>query len=150
MEEKSRTMKYIDELFREAEAPCLKLIGKCQKCKCEVDLTVWRKPFDIEGNGGIVKGVDEMPEFKCSECLEKDKGMISPQRTEVFSRVVGYLRPVSNYNPGKTAEREMRTNFNMGNLDLTQRIDMTEHLAKIEKEVEEMVNKELNGLKGGV
>ena len=40
--------------------------------------------------------------FTCPECGRK---------TEVWSRVVGYLRPVENYNPGKKEEYMMRRKF---------------------------------------
>ena len=40
--------------------------------------------------------------FSCPEC---------GQRTEVWSRVVGYLRPVQNYNPGKKEEYLLRKKF---------------------------------------
>lgn len=32
-------------------------------------------------------------------------------RCEVFSRIVGYLRPVQQWNDGKTAEYHMRTEY---------------------------------------
>jgi len=35
------------------------------------------------------------------------------QPAEVWSRVVGYLRPVSAYNPGKTSEYEDRKVFDV-------------------------------------
>ena len=35
------------------------------------------------------------------------------KKTEVFSRIVGYLRPVSQWNEGKQAEFKMRTNFDL-------------------------------------
>ena len=34
---------------------------------------------------------------------------------EVYSRVVGYLRPVQNWNKGKKAEYSMRKTFNVEN-----------------------------------
>jgi ribonucleoside-triphosphate reductase len=39
--------------------------------------------------------------------------MQNKQRTrcEVFSRIVGYLRPVSQWNEGKAAEYKMRTEY---------------------------------------
>ena len=40
--------------------------------------------------------------FTCPEC---------GRNTEVWSRVVGYLRPVQNYNPGKKEEYMMRKKF---------------------------------------
>ena len=114
MEEESRTVKWIRSLFEEAETPCIELIGKCQKCSKEVSVVIFRNAWDIEGNGGVIKGIDERPEFKCSECLDKDGGKISSQRTEIFTRVVGYLRPVQAFNEGKKAEFKMRTNYVMG------------------------------------
>lgn len=44
-----------------------------------------------------------------------DDGTIIPkekrQKTEVYSRVVGFLRPVSQYNPGKKQEFKERATF---------------------------------------
>lgn len=36
-------------------------------------------------------------------------------RCEVFSRIVGYLRPVQQWNPGKVSEYYMRTSYKVGN-----------------------------------
>ena len=36
-------------------------------------------------------------------------------KCEVYSRVVGYLRPVQNWNKGKKAEYAMRKTFNVEN-----------------------------------
>lgn len=36
-------------------------------------------------------------------------------RTEVYSRVCGYYRPVVQWNPGKTAEYAARRKYNVGN-----------------------------------
>ena len=49
-----------------------------------------------DGNGKLI--------FKCSECYNKDKSLRDYQETEVYSRVVGYLRPVSQWNEGKQQE----------------------------------------------
>jgi ribonucleoside-triphosphate reductase len=47
--------------------------------------------------------------------LVLDNGVIVPAekrtRTEVYSRVVGYLRPVAQWNKGKRAEWADRTDF---------------------------------------
>lgn len=42
----------------------------------------------------------------------------SPKRTrcEIFSRIVGYLRPVSQWNEGKAAEYKMRKEYSAKNL----------------------------------
>ena len=112
--EDSRTMKFVKALLEGSGTNCIELIGKCQTCAKEVSILVFKKGLEIEGNGGIVKGVDERPLFKCTECLEKDGGRISSQRTEIFTRVVGYLRPIQAFNKGKIEEFKMRTNYKMG------------------------------------
>jgi len=48
---------------------------------------------------------------KCDDCLEKDKALRNYQETEVYSRVVGYLRPVSQWNKGKQQEFKDRKEF---------------------------------------
>lgn len=42
---------------------------------------------------------------------EQPKCPVCHRDTEVFSRIVGYLRPVSQWNEGKKAEFKLRTNF---------------------------------------
>lgn len=37
--------------------------------------------------------------------------MVKRQRTEIYSRVVGYMRPVSQWNPGKQSEYKDRKPF---------------------------------------
>lgn len=51
--------------------------------------------------------------FKCKECYEKDPALRNFQQTEVYSRVVGYIRPVSQWNTGKQAEFDERETFKM-------------------------------------
>ncbi len=58
--------------------------------------------FSVCKNHGYIGG----EHFKCPECGEK---------TEVWSRVVGYLRPVHDYNEGKYEEYLNRLKFKMPN-----------------------------------
>ena len=44
--------------------------------------------------------------YVCNDC-----GFITRSKTEIYSRVVGYLRPVSAYNLGKKQEFSMRKTF---------------------------------------
>jgi len=39
--------------------------------------------------------------------------MVTRQRTEIYSRCVGYIRPVSQWNPGKAQEFKDRKVFNV-------------------------------------
>lgn len=46
------------------------------------------------------------------ERLQKEKAEVKGTQTEVYSRVVGYLRPVQSWNKGKKEEFKMRKTFN--------------------------------------
>lgn len=50
--------------------------------------------------------------FKCLECFEKNLPFHF-QECEVYSRVVGYIRPVQTWHKGKQQEFEERKNFKL-------------------------------------
>lgn len=52
-------------------------------------------------------------ETKISD-LKKEMQDVHGSKCEVYSRVVGYLRPVQNWNKGKKEEFAMRKNMNVG------------------------------------
>ncbi len=45
--------------------------------------------------------------------MAKQDKLATRQRCEVYSRVVGYIRPVTQWNPGKQAEFKDRVTFNI-------------------------------------
>jgi ribonucleoside-triphosphate reductase len=49
--------------------------------------------------------------FKCNECFLKNKSLTNFQECEVYSRVVGYIRPVQQWHKGKKQEFEERKEF---------------------------------------
>jgi len=51
--------------------------------------------------------------FKCNDCFEKNKVLANFQPCEVYSRVVGYIRPVQQWHKGKKQEYEERQEFNL-------------------------------------
>ena len=51
--------------------------------------------------------------FKCKECHIKDPILRNFQKTEVWSRVVGYIRPTYQWNKGKQTEFKDRVNFDV-------------------------------------
>ncbi len=56
----------------------------------------------------------ESGEFcKCKKCHQADPILRNFQRTEVYSRVVGYIRPVAQWNGGKQAEFDDRKEFKL-------------------------------------
>lgn len=51
--------------------------------------------------------------FKCKKCHKEDPMLRNFRETEVYSRVVGYIRPVKQWNPGKQVEFEDRVEFDI-------------------------------------
>jgi len=49
--------------------------------------------------------------LKCRACHELDPILKNFQETEVYSRVVGYIRPVSQWNNGKKTEYNDRKEY---------------------------------------
>ena len=49
--------------------------------------------------------------FKCQDCFTKSEELRNYQPCEVYSRIVGYLRPVQQWNEGKVQEFQERENF---------------------------------------
>ncbi|MBE9570757.1 MAG: hypothetical protein IMF11_09020 [Proteobacteria bacterium] len=49
--------------------------------------------------------------LKCDACFKKDPVLRNFQPCEVYSRVIGYLRPVGQWNDGKQAEFKLRSTF---------------------------------------
>jgi ribonucleoside-triphosphate reductase len=51
--------------------------------------------------------------LKCNRCYEKNPALTNFQECEVYSRVVGYLRPVSQWHKGKKQEYGERQEYTM-------------------------------------
>ena len=49
--------------------------------------------------------------FKCNDCFAKNKALTNFQPCEVYSRVVGYIRPVQQWHKGKKQEYGERVEF---------------------------------------
>ena len=73
-------------------------IGKCDKGECK-----------HENYTECVDTRDNITKYVCNDC-----GLVSRNRCEVYSRVVGYLRPVSGWNAGKREEWNERKTFRVG------------------------------------
>jgi len=81
----------------------------CHDCK---------KDIEFEGkeitNGVLLNyrdGDEEYEVFKCNACYEKNPGLTNFKACEVYSRIVGYLRPVQQWNKGKQHEFSKRKLF---------------------------------------
>ena len=72
--------------------------------------------YSVCKNHGYISG----EQFTCPECGEK---------TEVYSRITGYYRPVQNWNDGKTQEYKDRKVYDVANSKLTHEGVMKEECA---------------------
>lgn len=115
------TMEDLQGIFEELNTLRLELAGDCYDCGKAVEVVVEMvdpETGETHIDGGAVwmdrymNGETKVTEFtlKCKECHEKDP-VLHDVECEVFSRVVGYLRPISQWNPGKVSEFEDRKLF---------------------------------------
>jgi len=74
----------------------------CHDCKKELKQGDEMVVYDL-GNKGTF--------YKCVECYEKNENLENYQNCEVYSRVVGYIRPVDQWNIGKAEEYKDRKEF---------------------------------------
>ena len=49
--------------------------------------------------------------LKCNECFQLNPSLANFQKCEVYSRIVGYLRPVQQWNIGKQEEFKERKEY---------------------------------------
>jgi hypothetical protein len=97
--------------------------GTCHDCGKDMAVRLRVTDYDTgayEVDGGSLwisreykKEGDELliyTKMKCDECFDKDP-FIRDQECEVYTRIVGYLRPISQWNPGKKAEYAERKMF---------------------------------------
>jgi len=116
-----KTLDVLQALFDEHQVHTLEFQGACHDCGAEVSVEVEMDPdgkVEVRG-GALYTPADTMLNhdqkfLKCEECFTKDPVLRNFQECEVFSRVVGYLRPTRQWNKGKKTEYAMRKNFKVG------------------------------------
>ena len=83
----------------------------CRDCAKEISFS------GDEITNGVYLSYDNAGEkinvFKCNECYAKNPSLTNFQECEVYSRVVGYIRPVQQWHKGKKQEYGERTEFLM-------------------------------------
>ena len=83
----------------------------CHDCKKEIEIEgeeIKNGVYLSYDNGGKMINV-----FKCNDCYEKNPALTNFQECEVYSRVVGYIRPVQQWHKGKKQEYEERKEFDI-------------------------------------
>jgi len=107
------TVQRLHDLFDEnPDQNLLSWQGTCHDCGDAVEVSAVPKADGIHINGG---GVYEPSRgdfvLKCESCYQSDPSLRNYQPCEVYSRVVGYLRPVAQWNDAKQAEFRDRKVF---------------------------------------
>ena len=107
--------KDLQNLFEREQVRELSWDGCCWNCGKEIEV-VARVEDDgqllVEG-GAVYRFVDLGTFLKCSGCYKQDSVLRNYQPMEVYSRVVGYYRPVQMWNPAKQEEFKNRVNFKL-------------------------------------
>lgn len=83
----------------------------CYDCKKEIEI----KGKQIK-NGVLLTYKDDIEKikvFKCNSCFKKNPSLTNFRKCEVYSRVVGYLRPVQEWNVGKFREFKERKEYKL-------------------------------------
>ncbi len=102
----------LDHYFKKAKSNKIQFKGLCHDCGKEVYIKVDQDGKELIIKGGAVYFPKNYDFFvKCDECYMKDPTLRDYQDCDVYSRVVGYLRPVGNWNAGKQAEWDKRVDY---------------------------------------
>ena len=107
----------IEDLKKDIEKGDMIYRGKCHDCSKQVEVAATLREdgaIIIAGNGSVYKvkeGLESKYFFKCEACFKDDKTLRNWRQCEVYSRCVGYLRPVQQWNAGKKEEYNMRREF---------------------------------------
>ncbi len=87
------------------------VVNNCHDCGKVIDI----QGKDIK-NGFMITYKDNgktIKIFKCQECFKNNPALTNFRRCEVYSRVVGYIRPVRQWHVGKKQEFKERDEFKM-------------------------------------
>ena len=112
-------LKKLDEMFPEHTE--FRFQGKCCDCNTSITITINKIPEGFEIKGGAIFHVPNTPltdsegernyHLKCASCFAENPKFRNWSPCEVYSRVVGYLRPVGNWNNAKQKEFHQRKVF---------------------------------------
>jgi anaerobic ribonucleoside-triphosphate reductase len=88
-----------------------KKIAECHDCQKKIEIE------DKEIKNGVIllykDGDKNIEVFKCNDCFKKNPALTNYKNCEVYSRIVGYLRPVQQWNVGKQQEFKERENYKL-------------------------------------
>jgi len=87
----------------------IKYKNYCHDCKKEIKIE------NKQIKNGVLLNYEDNGEkftvFKCNECFQKNPRLTNFRKCEVYSRIVGYLRPIQQWNIGKIQEFNERREY---------------------------------------
>ena len=105
------TQKELEMMFAAEKVNELEWQGHCHDCKIDVTVIAESDDSGITIAGGAVYNTDHGFFLKCNDCYDKNTTLTNYREISVYSRVVGYMRPVDSWNSAKQAEFHTRKNF---------------------------------------
>jgi len=107
------TIERLHDLFdTHADKTELEWSGTCHDCGKAVTVKATAAADGIHIQGGCVYEPEANAFLlKCDDCFQIDPVLRNYQACEVYSRVVGYLRPVAQWNDAKQSEFRDRAVF---------------------------------------
>ena len=111
----SMSAERLQEIFAENEnQDALAFKGTCHDCGQPVNINVTMEPEGFRIEGGALYEPEPQKFFnKCDGCYQTNPRLTNFRSCEVYSRVVGYLRPVAQWNDGKQVEFANRKTFDI-------------------------------------
>jgi len=107
------TIEDLKPYFDEAKSDKIAFVGKCHNCGKDINIKINKQDTGYAVAGGAIYLTSMGPIGKCNDCYKESSALHNFQPCAVYSRIVGYMRPVSDWNPGKQAEFKLRATFNI-------------------------------------
>ncbi len=103
----------LQKYFDDAKSSHIAFEGKCHDCGKEITVNIDADKKELSISGGAVYNIEDQERIflKCESCYKINNTLHNYQPCEVYSRIVGYLRPISQWNTGKVAEFNDRKMF---------------------------------------
>jgi len=109
------TRDQLEKLFEEnPDCDELSWEGKCQVCQKETAVIATLSASGFTITGGAVYHPVQLPDqtfLKCDMCLSKSPVLSRFVPCEVYARIVGYMRPTSQWSGAKVEEFKARKTF---------------------------------------
>ena len=108
----------IEELRKQLETTDrIEYGGRCHDCNKDAKISIFRDEetgnIVIEGGAVYDPEIDGTKQIfvKCNKCFMVNQTLTDWRPIDVFSRVVGYIRPISGWNRGKQEEWKNRKEY---------------------------------------